>query len=185
MPPKRKKSCTPAAAPAAAPAPAQGPQDANELDQLPPDRSYESLDEADGPPRNVMDEEGLIGVPDNAHAEKPSAPPAAPAAAPAMANVSVVLPAGAAEGQALQVTTPDNHTISFTVPAGTQAGQQMDRAPVPSDARATQSHRSGTRAGCGREESDRCEGCGEATDGGAAARKGRGCKVEGDRRQCA
>ena len=186
MPPKRKKSCTPAAAPAAAPAPAQGPQDANELDQLPPDRSYESLDEADGPPRNVMDEEGLIGVPDNAHAEKPSAPPAAPAAAPAMANVSVVLPAGAADGQALQVTTPDNQTISFTVPAGAQAGQQIVLQYQPTPAPPNPTAAAPAPAAGARKATGAKDAAKQLT---AAQQRAKAedakTKVEGDRRQCA
>ena len=61
MAPKKKGRKT-AAAPAAAPAVAYGPEDANELDKLPDDKAYESLGEDDAPPRDVLEEEDLLGL---------------------------------------------------------------------------------------------------------------------------
>ena len=138
MAPKKKGRKT-AAAPAAAPAVAYGPEDANELDKLPDDKAYESLGEDDAPPRDVLEEEDLLGLPEDAHeekpAEQPAQPPTAAAAAPApqVASYHVTLPAEVTVGQQFQSRTPDGQVVQLQVPPGAQGGQtlQVNYTPQP------------------------------------------------------
>lgn len=127
-----KRKLKPAAAPAAAPAPA-GPQDANELEELPDNNAYESLDEADAPPRGdqLMEDEQLAGLPETAPATEPAVdlPPGMPDMI-----MKVKLPANAKPGMSLQATC-GRQKFTFKVPAGAAPGSEIQikvpRTPLP------------------------------------------------------
>ena len=77
------------AAPAATPAAAEfGPHDANELEPLPSGKAYESLDEGDAPPRadQLLEDEQLLGLQEQAPTKEPAETTPPPAASPAPAG---------------------------------------------------------------------------------------------------
>mmetsp|Transcript_17961 Transcript_17961/g.27036 ORF Transcript_17961/g.27036 Transcript_17961/m.27036 type:complete len:267 (+) Transcript_17961:224-1024(+) len=106
-----------------------GPLDANELEEVPSGKGYESLDEDDAPPRGnqLLEDEELVGLEEYAPEQEPSVDAGeVQAAAPIQPlQVKFALPPGAQPGAKLSIKVPDGRMLAFTVPVNAQPGMEF------------------------------------------------------------